>query len=122
MPDHIDFLSDEVPNQPFEVLITNPPYCLKYEFVEKCIRLGKPFALLLPMACMTTLKWYNKFSQHYFTCQILLPKVNFLHDGNKVQMGDIIWLYGNIGDSYNSMIYYNMKDVPVEESIDEGSD
>ncbi len=71
---------------------------------------------------MTTLKWYNKFSQHYFTCQILLPKVNFLHDGNKVQMGDIIWLYGNIGDSYNSMIYYNMKDVPVEESIDEGSD
>lgn len=32
----------------YDAIISNPPYTLKREILEKCGRLGKPFALLMP--------------------------------------------------------------------------
>jgi hypothetical protein len=110
LPDKIDFLKVDQPSQPFDILITNPPYCLKYKFVEKCLRLGKPFALLLPLACITTVKWYNMCSSNHFVFQILVPRCLFLHDGKLSHIGDIVWIYGNIPTfSRNEVIYGNMK-------------
>jgi hypothetical protein len=110
LPDKIDFLKEDQPNQPFGILITNPPYSSKYKFIEKCIRLGKPFALLLPLACITTMKWYNTFSANSFVFQILVPRCLFLHDGKWSQIGDIAWIYGNIPTiAKNQVIYGNLK-------------
>jgi hypothetical protein len=36
------------PSRQFDCVVTNPPYSLKTEFLERCYGLGKPFALLLP--------------------------------------------------------------------------
>lgn len=33
----------------WDCLITNPPYSIKYQWLERCYTLGKPFALLLPV-------------------------------------------------------------------------
>ena len=33
----------------FDCIITNPPFSLKQEFLQRCYELGKPFALLLPL-------------------------------------------------------------------------
>src|SRR3972149_5255418 len=41
-----NFLTD-TPNFKFDAIITNPPYSLKDQFIEKCIEYEKPFALLL---------------------------------------------------------------------------
>lgn len=33
----------------WDALVTNPPYSIKYKWLERCYALGKPFALLLPV-------------------------------------------------------------------------
>ncbi|HYH02973.1 MAG TPA: class I SAM-dependent methyltransferase, partial [Bacillota bacterium] len=33
----------------FDCIITNPPYSLKQEFLQRAFELGKPFAFLLPI-------------------------------------------------------------------------
>lgn len=33
----------------FDVIVTNPPFSFKDEFLTRCYELGKPFALLLPL-------------------------------------------------------------------------
>ena len=33
----------------FDMIITNPPYSLKDEFIKKCYEWNKPFCLLLPI-------------------------------------------------------------------------
>jgi hypothetical protein len=33
----------------FDVLVTNPPYSIKFDWLERCYDLGKPFALLVPV-------------------------------------------------------------------------
>jgi hypothetical protein len=43
----INFLGCE-PKHSFGAIITNPPYSLKREFAERCMELGRPWALLIP--------------------------------------------------------------------------
>lgn len=33
----------------WDVIVTNPPYSIKYEWMQRCYELGKPWALLLPV-------------------------------------------------------------------------
>lgn len=47
----LDFLRDE-PDFPFDCITTNPPYSIKEEFIARCVALGKPWALLLPLTAL----------------------------------------------------------------------
>lgn len=38
----------------FDCIITNPPFSKKNEFIERCYKLNKPFALLLPLGALET--------------------------------------------------------------------
>ena len=53
--DNFDFLTD-IPNFDFDIIITNPPYSLKNEFLKKCYEYDKPFCLLLPLTSLEVLK------------------------------------------------------------------
>lgn len=44
-----DFLSGIGYAPAADMIITNPPYSNKDDFIEHCIKLGKPWALLLPL-------------------------------------------------------------------------
>ena len=46
-----DFLTD-TPEFDFDMIITNPPYSLKDQFIERCYQYNKPFALLLPITAL----------------------------------------------------------------------
>ena len=50
-----DFLDYE-PNFDFDMILTNPPYSLKTQFMERCYEWDKPFALLLPITHLATFK------------------------------------------------------------------
>ncbi len=54
-----DFLTYEPKD--FDCIVTNPPFSIKQEFIERAYCLGKPFAFLLPL---TTLESENR--QKYF--------------------------------------------------------
>jgi hypothetical protein len=43
----VDFFDWQPPR--FDVIVTNPPYSIKYRWLERCYQLGRPFALLIPV-------------------------------------------------------------------------
>lgn len=58
-----DFLKDK-PNFKYDVIITNPPYSLKNEFLERAYSLNKPFLMLLPIHSLEGVarnKLYRKY-------------------------------------------------------------
>jgi hypothetical protein len=57
-----DFLHCDI--QAFDVIVTNPPFSLKDEFLEHCYKLGKPFALLLPISVFDS-KFRRKLFNQY---------------------------------------------------------
>ena len=61
--DNFDFLKDKADFE-FNMIITNPPYSLKDEFIEKCYEYDKPFCLLLPITALEGIqrgKYWKKY-------------------------------------------------------------
>lgn len=48
-----------------DCIITNPPYTakLKYAFIDRCVEIGKPFALLMPVETISAAKAQRAFSK-----------------------------------------------------------
>lgn len=61
----------------FDVLVTNPPYSLKYKFLSRCYDLGKPFALLVPVEVFGARAAQILFERFGFEVIFLRPRVNF---------------------------------------------
>ena len=64
-------------------IITNPPYTLKDEFLEKCYELELPFALLMPVSALGGIK-KGKLYQKY-GCDIIMPnkRINYIINTKK---------------------------------------
>ena len=76
-----DFL--ELAHLDYDCIVTNPPYSLKYEFLAKCYKLGRPFALLLPLTALEGKKrgeLYRKYG-----IQLIIPnkRINFITPSGK---------------------------------------
>jgi hypothetical protein len=56
-----DFLHDD-PGFSFDCIVTNPPYSIKDSFIARCIELGKPWALLLPLTALEGVARRKMFS------------------------------------------------------------
>jgi len=61
----------------YDCIITNPPYSLKYEFLERCYKLRKPFALLMPLTALEGKKRGALYKKHGI--QLIIPnkRINF---------------------------------------------
>lgn len=70
-----DFLIDK-PIQ-WDCIITNPPYSLKQQFLERCYRLQTPFALLLPLTTFETPKRQSLFNKYGLEVIFLPNRINF---------------------------------------------
>ena len=55
-----NFLTDD-PNFDFDIIVTNPPYSIKDDFLKRCYELNKPFALLLPITAIQGVTRYPYF-------------------------------------------------------------
>lgn len=72
-----NFLTD-TPDFDFDLIITNPPYSLKNEFIKRCYELKKPFALLLPITALEGVERGGLFNKHGISVIVLDQRVNFL--------------------------------------------
>lgn len=54
-----------------DCIITNPPYSLKNHFIRKCYRIGKPFALLMPLTALETEARQEYFKK--FGVKLIIP-------------------------------------------------
>jgi len=61
----------------FDCIVTNPPYSLKNEFLERCYELKKPFALLLPLTALETRRRQRLFKEYGVEIVVLPKRINF---------------------------------------------
>ena len=71
-----DFLK-QIPDFEFDCIITNPPYSLKDEFLERAYWYDKPFAMLLPITALEGQKRQELYKKHGI--QLIIPnkRINF---------------------------------------------
>jgi len=75
-----DFLKDE-PGFHFDVIVTNPPYSKKTEFLKRAYELGKPFALLLPLAALEGVERGKLFRKYGIELIVFDRRVEFMNKG-----------------------------------------
>jgi len=61
----------------WEVQVTNPPYSIKYKWLERSYQLGKPFALLLPVETLAAQAGQKLFKEYGVEIIILSSRVDF---------------------------------------------
>lgn len=70
-----DFLTHDLPFYAWDLIVTNPPYSLKYKWIDRCYDLGKPFALLIPVECIAAKGILKHFGN--YELMFLSDRVNF---------------------------------------------
>ena len=58
-------------------IITNPPYSIKYEWLEQCYLTGNPFALLMPVEMLGTAKGQKLFDKYGIEVIFMSLRVDF---------------------------------------------
>ena len=81
--DELDFLNDTAKFN-FDVIITNPPYSLKNEFLHKCYEYNKPFALLLPITALEGKERNRLYKEKGIEIIVLDKRINFMKNKNNV--------------------------------------
>lgn len=71
-----DFLTTDC-GQKYDAIITNPPFSIKYKWIERCYELGKPFALLLPLETLGAAKAQTQFERGGIEIILFNRRVNF---------------------------------------------
>lgn len=71
-----DFFEFE-PKRIWDCIVTNPPYSCKYEWLERCYQLQKPFALLLPLEILGAARAQRLFEKKGIEIILLNRRVNF---------------------------------------------
>jgi len=91
----VDFFDFDLTDK-CDILITNPPYSKKDEFLKRAYELGKPFAFLMPLTTLEGIKRGAMFSKHGI--QIIIPnrRINFITPSGKgsgawFQVGWFCW-------------------------------
>jgi hypothetical protein len=93
----VDFFDSEPAR--WDVLVTNPPYTLKYQWLERCYLLGKPFALLMPVEVLGASRAQNLFQRYGVEILFLNRRVDFKmpvrgYDGSGAQFPVAWFTYG----------------------------
>lgn len=103
--------SDILTNQNFfdfepdnwDCIVTNPPYSIHFQWLERCYELGQPFALLLKVEILGTKTAQELFDKHGIEVIFVSPRINFKMpnkgwEGGGAQFPTAWFTYGlNIG-------------------------
>jgi len=73
-----DFLVGK-PYWRFNAIVTNPPYSLKDEFIERAFNYGKPLALLLPITALEGQRRQRTYKK--YGIQVIIPnkRIDFIY-------------------------------------------
>jgi hypothetical protein len=113
---------DWKPDQ-FDCIVTNPPFSIKQEFIERAYEIGKPFAFLLPLTTLATAKRQALFQQYGIEI-ILFDKRLHFETPNKVTDSkswfDTAWFtWGlNIGSQLSFIKYKDLIEYQNQTEVD----
>ena len=97
LPEHTDFLTAQMPE--CDMILTNPPFNVKDAFLQRAIVLGKPFLFLLPLDAMTGVARVKLYESQPFVFFVCNRSSSFLHDRERIDVGKVVWIGGNMGAS-----------------------
>lgn len=71
----------------YDYLITNPPFSIKDQVIEKCLKSGKPSALVLPIDSLGGKRRHSLYKQYgYPTVYIPTRRINYISvDGQQTK-------------------------------------
>lgn len=75
--EQLDFIKEKA-NFEFDVIITNPPYSLKNEFIKRCYEYNKPFMLLLPLTALEGKERNKLYKDKGIEVIVLDKRINFM--------------------------------------------
>lgn len=108
-----NFLID-TPNFDFDIIVTNPPYSYKNEFLEKCYSYQKPFALLLPLTALEGIERNKMFSEKGISVIVLDKRINFMNQKNEDKKSgcwfNTSWFLYNITE--NNKLFFEKLNIP----------
>lgn len=80
LDEDVDFLDFDLD---CDILITNPPYSKKDEFLKRAFEIGKPFAFLMPLTTLEGIKRGKLFRDNGI--QLIIPnrRINFITPSGK---------------------------------------
>lgn len=81
------------PKERVDIIITNPPYSLKDEFIERCYELEIPFAMLMPLTTLEGIRRGKIFRGNNISLLVLDRRVSFT--GQKNNWYNVSWFLGN---------------------------
>ena len=61
----------------YDCIVTNPPYSLKNEFLERAYALGRPFAFLMPLFTFESSKRQEMFEKHGLEVILINKRLTF---------------------------------------------
>jgi len=91
-----DFLRHD-PYFDYDCIITNPPYSMKDQFIERCYMLGKPFALLMPLTALEGKKRNELYRKYGISVLILDSRINFM-DNKRSPWFAVAWFMWRFGE------------------------
>ena len=86
-----DFLTDEIPE--CDMIVFNPPFSLKTEFLKRACESGKPFIFICPVTVIETHKRFTLFREHKLSVLNLPNRTNYMSEK------------GNTGESVKGKAY-----------------
>jgi len=90
-----DFFEDSFENA--DIILTNPPYSNKDDFLERAYSIGKPFAFLLPVESLGAKRRGKMYKE--FGIQLIVPhdRINFIiPSGKKSSWFPTAWFCYNL--------------------------
>ena len=98
----------------FDMIITNPPYTKKNQFLAKCYEYDKPFALLLPLTALESAERGKLYKKYGISVIILDRRVNFSKTSNNVWF-NTSWFCWNLDKLSNNSIVFEKLDIPIKD-------
>ena len=110
-----DFLTDDIPE--CDMIIFNPPFCLKTEFLRRACESGKPFIFICPVTIIETQKRFALFREHNLNVLNLPNRTNYMSKtGNKVWFHSV-WVLKH-PEYKNNILFAEMEpEVPKLEDL-----
>lgn len=110
-----DFLTLDLESVAYDIIITNPPFSLAREFLQKCFHSGKPFVLLVPLRLFTAVGVNHTFLNFGFEVHVLVPSPLFESSKHKRPYSptETVLVFGNFPGQLNGsngfMMFFAMK-------------
>lgn len=101
-----NFLTD-IPDFEFDMIITNPPYSLKDEFLERCYHYQKPFALLMPITSLEGKRRGQLYQKNGISLIVLDRRISFIE--GKTNWFNTSWFIWKVIEN-NKMVFEEIKE------------